>query len=1066
MQIFTSSIKNLILLSLVVCSVPALAQQDSTRSEIGTNSAVINQVRKYSGLKVTGTVTNAATGAPLSNINVAIPDYSAALTDESGRFSLDVPSFKVTINISGQDYQLKQVSLQGLNSLTVALHEKPFRSVYESAMLPTGSLSKSQLPYAITSINPAGSWARPIEFTDDYLQGKVIGLDVIRRSGTAGQGSEMILRGFNSLNADNKPLIVVDGTIYDNNSYGSSLISEHLNNPLAHIDIKDIDNITIVKDGAALYGTKGANGVVLITTAHANELATKIDFAAYGGVNFAPEKLPVMNSRDFRLYLSDILKTSGLTDAQIQDLPYMNDSPSNPEYYRYHSETDWQDQVLGSTQNQNYYLKVTGGDNIAKYALSVGFLERDGIVKETSLKRYSTRFNADLNLSPRLTANTSLAFTSSEQALRDQGLDFNINPILASLVKAPFLRIQQVTNEGVESPNLADTDIFNHSNPTSLISKVIEQDQNYRFFGSVKFNYAVNKYASVSSLVGLTFDRVRENIFIPRLGVTPEVLDNSIAYSRLGNRVQRLFSLYNDTYFAYKRSWTGGHTLASSAGFRFQNLKSEEDRAYGYNSPSDDFTSVGTGAAALRYITGDIGKANWLNTYLTANYSYLSKYLLNFNFSVDGSSRFGIEATNALTIGGNKLAVMPAIAAGWLISSENFMANLRVVDLLKLRVSYGLSGNDDIGNYTARQYYVSQNLFGAQGTVRGNIANPGIKWETTRKANLGLDAALFNERLSLTADVYKNNTSDMLVYESVPVATGFAYALSNNGAMQNQGFDLGLFSRLVDKVVKFDVGLNFSKYQNKITQIPGDRMLTDFAGATILTEVGKPAGQFYGYKTEGIFRTEAEADASNLSTRLPNGSLASFQGGDVRFMDLNNDQIIDDQDRMIIGDPNPDFFGSLSGSVIWRKLSLNALFTFRSGNDVYNAVRANLEAFSTTQNQTTAALNRWQFDGQNTNVPRANFGDPLGNARFSDRWIEDGSYIRLRSLSVSYALPVKTAIIKNASVYASGTNLFTASKYLGFDPEFSAAVSPLAQGIDVGMEPQYKSVHLGVRIGL
>jgi TonB-linked SusC/RagA family outer membrane protein len=1066
MPIFTRSLKNLLMLSLVVCAVPVVAQQDAARNPEAADSTVTNSARKYSGFKVTGTVVSAVTGLPLPNINISIPDYAAALTDEQGHFRLDVPSFKVTVAVWGQDYQLKQVPLRGLNAITVALHDKPFPSVYESVSLPTGPVTKSQVPFAVTTLNPGGSWEQPLAFADDYLQGKVSGMDVIRRSGTAGQGAAMLLHGFNSLNSSNSPLFVIDGMVYDNHAYGTSLISGHINNPLAHIDVKDIDNITIIKDGAALYGTKGANGVVLVTTAHANELATKIDFAAYGGINFAPKNLPVLNSRDFRLYLSDVLKSSGLSDAQIQGQPYMNDSPDNPEYYRYHSQTNWQDQVLGDSHNQNYYLKVTGGDNIAKYALSMGYLEGNGLIKETNLKRYSTRFNADLNLSPRLTATTSLAFTSSEQDLRNQGLDFNTNPLLTGLVKAPFLRVQQVTDEGIESPNLADTDIFSRSNPASLIDKVKQQDQNYRFFGSVKFNYALHKYGSVNTLIGLTFDRTRENSFIPRLGVMPEELDNAMALSRLGNRVQRYFSIYNDTYYAYQRSWSGGHSLVGMAGFRFNNLKSEEDRAYGYNSPTDDFTSVGTGANALRHLTGDIGEARWLNSYLSANYSWLSKYLLSVNVSVDGSSRFGSQVPDAFTVGGNKLAVLPAVAAGWLISSENFMAALKPLDLLKLRLTYGLSGNDDIGNYTARQYYVSQNLFGAQGTVRGNIANLGIKWETTTKTSVGLDAALFQERLSLTVDVYQNKTTDMLVYEPVPVATGFGYVVSNNGGMQNQGIDISLVNRVIDKALKLDLGLTFSSYRNQITTLPGNRLLTDFAGATMLTEVGKPANQFYGYQTNGIYRTEAEAASTNYSTRLPNGTLAPFRGGDVKFVDLNNDHIIDDQDRTVIGDANPDFLGSLSGSVSWERLSLNALFTFRSGSQVYNAVRANLEALSALQNQTTAALNRWQYDGQDTRMPRAHAGDPLGNARFSDRWIEDGSYIRLRTLSVSYALPVKTAILKNASVYASASNLFTSTKYLGYDPEFSAAGSPLAQGIDIGMEPQARSVHFGVRIGL
>ncbi|WP_114783021.1 SusC/RagA family TonB-linked outer membrane protein [Botryobacter ruber] len=1067
MYIVTRSIKRLMLLGLVVITVPAMAQETTTEGRSGADAVAVRKNISYKGIKATGTVRDAATGVPLAGINISVPGYSAAFTDEQGNFSIEVPSYKATLHVSSPDFQTRQVALKGENVVVVGLHEKSFNTVYEAAVLPSGARAKSQVPYAVTSINTAGSWQNPMAFPDSYLQGKAAGVDVIRKSGTPGQGAEILLNGYNSLYGSNKPLIIVDGMIYEHESFGSSLIKEHSNNPLSNIDIKDIDNITIIKDGASLYGTKGANGVILISTSRAKELATKIDFAAYGGVNFAPKNLPVLNNGDFRLYLSDLLRTSGMTDAQLQAQPYMNDDPSNPEYARYHANTDWQREVMSNSYNQNYYLKVTGGDNIAKYALSVGFLENQGLTKETSLQRYSTRFNADLNLSPKLTGNTSLSFTSNQQSLRNQGLDFGTNPLLAALVKAPFLRVQQVTDEGVESPNLADTDIFNRSNPTALINSTQGQDQNYRFFGSAKFNYALSTYSTISSLIGLTFDKVREDIFIPRLGVAPEELDNAIAYSRLGNRVQRYNSLFNDTYYAYNRNWSGGHSFTGRAGFRFSNIKSEEDRSYGYNSPSDDFVTLGTGVNSLRYITGDMGEARWLNSYVSADYGWLSKYLLSVNMSVDASSRFGPAIPDAFSVNGMKLAVLPSVAAAWLISSEDFMAGISAVNLLKLRASYGLTGNDDIGNYTAKQYYITQNLFGAQGTRRGNIANPEIMWETTRKLNFGLDASVLNERLSLSLDVFNSRTTDMLVYEPVPAQTGLDYMLTNNGGMKNSGINAGLFSRVVNTGdLKLDLGLNLSTYRNELTQIPGNRLLTNFAGATILSEAGQPANLLYGYKTDGIFTTEAEAAQANLKTKAPNGDLIPFRGGDVKFLDLNNDHIIDENDRTVIGNPNPDFYGSFSSNLSWKRFSVNALVTFRSGNDVYNGVRANLEAMNSTQNQLGSVNNRWQFDGQNTDMPRATYGDPAGNARFSDRWIEDGSYIRLRTLSVAYELPVKPGFIKGTSVYASANNLLTRSSYIGYDPEFSAASRPVAQGIDVGLEPLYKSFMVGVRLGL
>jgi TonB-linked SusC/RagA family outer membrane protein len=568
-------------------------------------------------------------------------------------------------------------------------------------------------------------------------------------------------------------------------------------------------------------------------------------------------------------------------------------------------------------------------------------------------------------------------------------------------------------------------------------------------------------------LIGLTYDKVRENTFLPRLGVAPEILNNAVAYSTLGSRVQRYRSLYNDTYYSYKRKFTGDHSFEGNIGFRYQDSESEQDRALGYNSPSDDFVTIGFGTNSLRQIGGDIGKWRWLNTYLGMNYAFKSKYLLSFNLSADGSSRFGKNVEDVLNIAGNKYAVMPSAAAAWLISSENFMADLDAVELLKVRVSYGLTGNDDLGNYSARRYYVSQNLLGAQGFIRGNIGNPYLRWETVKKLNAGIDLSLFNERLSFSVDAYRNTTSNMVVYDELQTGAGFDFVVSNGGGMKNEGVEASLNARLVNKSIKWDIGATISSYRNRITSLPGNRgLVTSIGGATVLTEMNGPASQFYGFKTEGVFVSDAEAAAANQRVRTADGSLMTATGGDIRFVDLNDDGIIDDQDRTVIGNPNPDFFGGVNTNLSWKGLSLNALFTFSVGNDLYNGTRAILESVSQPMNQTQNVQNRWHYDGHITDMPKASYGDPLGNSRFSDRWIEKGSYLRLRTVSLSYSLPIKPQFMKYATLYATGNNLFTITKYLGYDPEMSSSGSVLSQGFDTAQEPQFKSVQLGVRIGL
>ena len=433
---------------------------------------------------------------------------------------------------------------------------------------------------------------------------------------------------------------------------------------------------------------------------------------------------------------------------------------------------------------------------------------------------------------------------------------------------------------------------------------------------------------------------------------------------------------------------------------------------------------------------------------------------------MDGASRFGKEAKNGLTINGSKFPVMPSVSGAWLVSSENFMANTGI-NLLKLRGSYSVSGNDDIGNYSARQTYVSQNLLGLQGLVRNGVANPALQWETVKTMNAGADLSIFQNRLGITVDVYQSKTSNLLVYEALPTAAGFNNILTNGGGMQNTGAELTINARVVNAPkVKWDLGVTASRNKNKMLQVPNDAFTTDYAGATILTARSKAANLFYGYVAEGVFATTSEAASAGLRKQNFDGTYSSFAAGDVRFADLNGDKIIDEKDRTVIGDPNPEFFGGITNRVIYKNFELNALLTFSQGNDVYNYMRYRLEAITGAENQLQSVVNRWRGEGQLTATPKATWGDPMGNSRFSSRWIEDGSYLRLRSVSVEYHVPVSGGFVHNLAVYVTGNNLLTLSKYKGYDPEFSANPSPFAQGIDTGLDPQFTSVILGVRMGL
>lgn len=1027
-----------------------------------SDSTSVDSKIKDKGIQVIGLVKNAKTGKTISGINIAVKGFSAAITNEDGSFSINVPHLNSLLIISGQNYQTKVFPLSNRKSgIEINLFEDSYSQFYQIASLPSTEQLQYTSPKAAQVLDfEKDQWSNPVnQSIGSFLQGRVAGLNSVGNSGVPGAGSYLTLRGFNSLYATNKPLIILDGMIYDDEDYGSGIIQYNSSSPLSMLDVKDIEDITVLKDGSSLYGTKGANGVIIITTTRPVDLSTKIDFTMYGGINEDSRELPVMNSGQYRTYLSQLLATGGTSQEQIATQPWMLDNRDSGSYYQYHNQTNWQDQVFKSSANQSYYLKIRGGDEIAKYGISVGYLNSEGIAGNSDLQRYNVRLNSSLRLSEKLLVNANLSFIYNNENQNHQGLAYKTNPIYLALTKSPFTAVNAINETGEVSPNLADVDLFDVGNPNAIIENGIAINKNYRFFGNLKFQYDISKALKANLLVGLTYNKERETFFTPDFGVAniQSPIELVTATNRSGSEVQRYYSLYTDGFLSYTKNFNFEDNLDIRLGLRTQSNESESDLGLGFNSATDDFTTVGAGSNLLRQVGGALGEWNWVNAYLSVEYSHLNKYFLTFNTSYDGSSRFGKEID---------LNGLGSISGAWLVSSEKFMKNSGI-DLFKLRASIGISGNDDIGNYTAQQLYVSQNLLGIQGLVRGNIGNPELKWESVRKLSLGTDLSLFNERLNASLDVYENKTTDMITYETLNTPSGFDYIVSNSGTMNTRGFEIGLNSRLINTPdVKFDLGLNVSRYKNEVLDIPNDRIITQFGGATYITDEGQDANLFYGYKANGVYSTTAQATSAGLLKRLENGSLMPFRGGDVIFEDLNGDKIIDNDDRKVIGNPNPDFTGSLSASFSYKRLSISGLFNFSEGNDLYNGVRQSLEKMSGYENQSAAINNRWIAEGQQTSIPRATWGDPLGNASFSSRWIENGSYIRFKTLVISYDIEVDSKSIKYMKVYASGNNLFTITDYLGYDPEFSATSSIFGQGADVGLMPQFMTLQVGLRLGL
>lgn len=1017
---------------------------------------------------VSGVVYDATTKQPLAFAEVICEAFASGFADIDGSFSISVRSLNDVILVKLPGYHVQEIVLAGRNEVDVYLQAVNRSSFQQEVDLGYYSQRKAYSPHSLSSVvMPYVGEMAGRDSPETAFGAGVSGVQFNTRSGIPGIGSDMFVRGMSSLNATNAPLVIVDGMIYDITLQGNSMISGYTINPLSGIEIEDIESVTVLKDAAAIYGAKAANGVVLITTTRARQQATTIDFKMYGGINLMPETYPLLNSGQFKTYLLDVMDSGGSQFDALSSKLTESSVMGHPDYYVYNNNTDWQKEVFQQSYTSNYRLSIKGGDDIALYALSVGFLQNDGNVKESGYSRFNLRFNSDINFSKFFTLNSNIAFSYHDKNLGGTGSRTQDDVVNLSRIKAPFLYPNIRNEEGYISSVFEDYDFLGVSNPNAILDNHHLRDANYRFFGSFNFNFKLTDHLMVSNLVGLSFDKDRETVFLPSYGVKPQITPQGKITNQMKARVARHMALNNDLRIKYNRKLGYEHGLNLLAGVRLNLNDNEEDWGADFTSANDMIRTLGNGLAVLRQKGGYLGEWNSMTMYFSGDYDYLKRYFINVGVSLDGSSRFGAEA-DGVKMFDSVFGFFPTVSAGWLLTSEPFLSNINGLDLLKLRAGYGRTGNDDIGNFSALKYYTTHNLWSYQGIVQGNLYNPELKWETNTKINAGVDLALFNERIGLSVDLFQNVTDDMIDYVPASIFSGFDDVLMNSGKITTQGFDIAMNAQVINQPFVWDVGLTFSTYKTEVNEIYRGEKITELYGANVLTQVGGPLGVFYGYKTNGVYSTQAEADAADLYTRLPNTELSRFNAGDVKFINTNPevDNIIDEKDRVVIGDPNPDFYGSITSRMSWKGITLDALISYSIGRDVYNYQRRQLESMQNFDNQTAAIVNRWMYEGQQTDIPRAMYGDPIDNSRFSDRWIEDGSYVRLQNVTLGYLLPYKPFGIQKIEVYAAANNLFTISGYKGLDPSFSSGGYSLMQGIDLGLVPQMKSVMVGVKIGL
>jgi TonB-linked SusC/RagA family outer membrane protein len=1038
---------------------------------------------------IRGLIRDAATKIPVAGARVQIAETNIVIiTAGEGRFKIPgAPEVDVLI-VSSPDHALREVSLQGRTELTIDIYPEMFTSGYEK--LATLSGSKRNALLAAPETNTSDFSLSTAFSLENDLQARLGGdVRAITRSGTEGMGAAMFIRGLNSLNANAQPLIILDGVIWDNQLTTSSVNEGYFPNPLANIDVKDIESISILKDGNSLYGSKAANGVILINTVRGKDQVTRIQANLSWGLTGRPTLPKMMNASQYYTYASNQIESitsyynqTHPTEEQLYGaFPFLNDNPTNnSKYADYHNNTNWSDYVYGNGMTQNYSLTVNGGDDIALYNLSMGYLTNTGTVKNTSLERLHTRFNSDIKLAKSLDTKVDISVSRTMRSLRDDGTNRVSTPGYISLIKAPLLspfvfdKQTQSMSQRLSSYDQIDPRV-SVSNPLAIIDNALGSSNRTYFNLILSPDYRFSDHLHLGTTFAYTLHRVKESFFLPEAGIAPRVMQSfGVARNEVRDYASRQNAVFSDTRLEGDLTWDDDHHLDLTGGFRYTSDIYESDLPHGYNTGNDNTKVLNGSGLGYSFVSGENAEWKSISWYAMAQYNYLRKYLLTLTAAADASSRFGLKAANSLRLAGVSWGLFPSAEAAWIITAEDFMQNLPVVDFLKLRASYGLTGNDDISAFSGHAFFAPVQYLGKPiGLQLANIQNEKIKWETSYKTNVGLDLHLFDERLALNADFFLSRTKDLLTQKLLPSQAGLEYYWNNGGSLENRGFEIGAAAKALNLPnFQWEVAANVGHYKNKITALPDGDYSTSILGANVLTRVGQPAGVFYGYKTDGVFTTTQAAMDANLAREETTLALTPYRAGDVHFVnaytgdDRDGYGVINANDMQIIGDPNPDFYGSISNRFKWKRLSMDVQMTYSYGNDVYNYQRSLLESGNSFDNQTVAITNRWITEGQNTRIPRAVYGDPIGNGVFSDRWIEDGSYLRLKNVTLSYEIPYDSPYLQGITLWVAANNLLTLTHYLGSDPEFSLGNSALYQGIDGGLLPQSRSFYLGVKINL
>jgi len=1013
---------------------------------------------------VKGVVTN-DTGDPVSGVSVMLKNTktnytSGTSTDSSGTFTFSrvAPGGPYSFTFSNVGFENQTMSGYNIRegnplSLDVKLRESS-ATLDQVVVVGYGTQRRKDLTGAVGSVSGKEMKDLAVTRVDQALLGKVAGVQVRPSTGEPGAAPQIRIRGIGSISAGATPLYVVDGFPTDN---------------IQTLNPNDIESLDVLKDASAtaIYGSRGSNGVIIINTKRGRAGRTNLSFDSYYGWQKASRVPEFMNAREQAKYYYD-----GIVNRNIDNNNPLTGAPGTWKIPvpvdvldvlsgKITTETNAIDAVLQTAPQQQYQLTASGGTEKVRYALSGEYMNQQGIVINTGFSRYSVRANIDAQLTKRLAVRLSInpSSTDADIVLATGGSGGQNEGVIAQATNVqPFYPLFNPDGSYfIFSPGMSAGPTA--YNPVALAREIINKQKRIRVLGNINAEYSITNNLKFNIMFGSSLLAQRGMRFRPNLPVFLNNPAEGVDNSSIG------FNWLTEYTLNYNKV-LGKHSFSAVGGYTVQREKFESNFLISNNFPNNLVPNLSATSGIITNGSSDVYEWSLISYLARANYNYNSKYYLTASIRTDGSSRFGSE---------HKYGVFPSAAIAWRISEENFLKDVRFLDELKFRASYGETGNNNIGNYEHFSIINYVKYVGGGGAVAGYVparpANPGLTWEKQQSFNIGLNASVFNNRLSFSLDHFQSRNTDLLLNVNVPAVTGYNTALQNIGEVKNTGWELAVNTVNLKGKFGWSTSFNISTYKNEVVKLGpnGDPI---FEGGSV-TRIGQPIGMFYGWLTDGIFLNQAEVDKGPV---FAPGTINRSRPGDMRFVDVSGpagkpDNIIDNNDRTIMGSPYPDFYYGMTNNFSYGNLSLNISLQGSQGNSALNVARSG--ALSTRGRISTLSFlkNYWksETDPGDGLTPRPN-DQPTGNVRglYSQRYLSDASYLRVNNISLSYSLPNNIAqklALASARIYVTSTNPFLFTKYTNFNPDVSTTENPLTPGVDNNDYPLPKSLLIGLSIG-